>query len=123
MSASCRTVEFPCHSPSGCRFAPPNPIEYGFANRNGPQPEGGGGHPCRALLEAHRAGKVGEATRIHLAALDLIDALFATTNPIAVKWAMNHLGFAAGPCRLPLDGMPAYAIRIEYLRCTAFRWP
>jgi 4-hydroxy-tetrahydrodipicolinate synthase len=68
----------------------------------------------RALLDAYRAGRVDEAARIHLAALDLIDALFATTNPIAVKWAMNQLGFAAGSCRLPLDGMPdALAARVR----------
>jgi dihydrodipicolinate synthase/N-acetylneuraminate lyase len=32
--------------------------------------------------------------------------MFATTNPIPVKWAMREAGFAAGECRLPLDAMP-----------------
>lgn len=61
----------------------------------------------RALFDAYRAGRVDEAARIHLSLLPLIDALFAVTNPIAVKWAMRQLGFAAGECRLPLDAMPA----------------
>ena len=39
--------------------------------------------------------------------LPLFDALFATTNPIPIKWAMKQPGFHAGACRLPLDGMPA----------------
>ncbi len=61
----------------------------------------------RAMMEAHRSGRIDEAASIHAKHLALIDALFATTSPIAVKWAMNRLGFKAGECRLPLDGMPA----------------
>ncbi|HTU81562.1 MAG TPA: 4-hydroxy-tetrahydrodipicolinate synthase [Candidatus Acidoferrales bacterium] len=61
----------------------------------------------RRMADAHCAGNVAEAARIHLATLPLIDALFATTNPIPVKWAMRELGFRAGECRLPLDAMPA----------------
>jgi 4-hydroxy-tetrahydrodipicolinate synthase len=68
-------------------------------------------HMCseryRAMVDAYRAGNTGEAARIHLSLLPLIRALFATTNPIGVKWAMNRLGFAAGECRLPLDSIPA----------------
>jgi 4-hydroxy-tetrahydrodipicolinate synthase len=60
----------------------------------------------RAMADAFRWGNVNEATRIHLSLLPLIRALFATTNPIAVKWAMRQLGFAVGECRLPLDTMP-----------------
>lgn len=60
----------------------------------------------RRMIEAFRAGRVDEAARIHLSLLPLIDALFATTNPIPVKWAMRQLGFATGECRLPLDAMP-----------------
>jgi 4-hydroxy-tetrahydrodipicolinate synthase len=60
----------------------------------------------RAMLDAYRGGNVQEAARIHLSLLPLIRALFATTNPIAVKWAMCQLGFKAGNCRLPLDTIP-----------------
>ncbi len=61
----------------------------------------------RAMMEAHRAGEVAKAADIHTSLLQLIETLFQVTNPIAIKWAMNQLGFAAGECRLPLDGMPA----------------
>lgn len=60
----------------------------------------------RRMFDAYRAGRVDEAETIHLALLPLVDALFATTSPIPIKWAMNHLGFNAGECRLPLDTMP-----------------
>jgi 4-hydroxy-tetrahydrodipicolinate synthase len=61
----------------------------------------------RRMQDAFRAGRVEEAAKIHASLLPLYDALFATTNPIPVKWAMNQLGFNAGSCRLPLDDMPA----------------
>jgi 4-hydroxy-tetrahydrodipicolinate synthase len=60
----------------------------------------------RRLLDAYTNGRVEEAARIHAELLSLIDALFATTNPIPVKWAMRQLGFHAGECRLPLDEIP-----------------
>jgi 4-hydroxy-tetrahydrodipicolinate synthase len=60
----------------------------------------------RAMVDAFRWGNVNEAMRIHLSLLPLIRALFATTNPIPVKWAMRQFGFAVGECRLPLDAMP-----------------
>jgi 4-hydroxy-tetrahydrodipicolinate synthase len=60
----------------------------------------------RAILDAYRSGAVAEAARIHLSLLPLMRALFATTNPIPVKWAMRQLGFKTGECRLPLDTMP-----------------
>lgn len=65
----------------------------------------------RGMYDAFRAGNVDEAARVHARLLPLIDALFATTNPIGVKWAMRQLGFAAGECRLPLDTMPESAAR------------
>ncbi|HTX58559.1 MAG TPA: 4-hydroxy-tetrahydrodipicolinate synthase [Verrucomicrobiae bacterium] len=61
----------------------------------------------RRMHDAYRAGRVAEAAAIHRGLMPLFDALFATTNPIPVKWAMNHMGFKAGPCRLPLDELPA----------------
>ena len=59
------------------------------------------------MAEAYRTGDVAKAAAIHASLLGLIDALFLTTNPIGVKWAMNQLGFKTGGCRLPLDDMPA----------------
>jgi 4-hydroxy-tetrahydrodipicolinate synthase len=60
----------------------------------------------RRMFDAYRAGSTAEAAEIHRALLPLIDLLFATTSPIAVKWAMRERGFDVGECRLPLDGMP-----------------
>ncbi len=57
----------------------------------------------RRMLDAYRGGRVGEAAEIHASLLPLIEALFATTSPIAVKWALQYLGFEVGRCRLPLD--------------------
>jgi 4-hydroxy-tetrahydrodipicolinate synthase len=60
----------------------------------------------RDMVQAYRSGNVAQAARIHASLLPLIDALFATTSPIAIKWAMGQLGFATGRCRLPLDEIP-----------------
>ncbi|GAC1498927.1 MAG: 4-hydroxy-tetrahydrodipicolinate synthase [Vulcanimicrobiaceae bacterium] len=51
-------------------------------------------------------GHVEEAARLHFELMPLFAALFATTSPIPIKWAMNELGFRAGDCRLPLGKMP-----------------
>ncbi len=64
-----------------------------------------------AMLNAYRSGDFAEAARIHSSLLPLIEALFATTSPIPVKWAMKQLGFNTGECRLPLDGMPEHLAR------------
>lgn len=53
---------------------------------------------CRLWFE----GKTQESLALQLKALPLCNALFADVNPIPVKWAMNRLGWNAGPCRLPL---------------------
>jgi len=51
------------------------------------------------------AGDIDGARKIQLRYLDVIRALFLETNPIPVKEAMNHLGFAVGGYRLPLCAM------------------
>lgn len=48
------------------------------------------------------AGDTAGSLDMQLKALPLCKALFADVNPIPVKWAMNRLGWQAGPCRLPL---------------------
>lgn len=47
-------------------------------------------------------GKTEESLAMQLKALPLCHALFADVNPIPVKWAMNRIGWQAGPLRLPL---------------------
>jgi 4-hydroxy-tetrahydrodipicolinate synthase len=59
------------------------------------------------MFDAYRAGQVEEAAAIHASLMPLIEALFTTSSPIPVKWAMQQVGFRVGACRLPLDGMPA----------------
>jgi 4-hydroxy-tetrahydrodipicolinate synthase len=53
---------------------------------------------CMKALEGDFAG----ACEIQLKALPLVDALFSEVNPIPVKAALEMIGFAAGPLRLPL---------------------
>ena len=54
------------------------------------------------LCAAWFAGDPQTCRRMQLDALELVHALFADVNPIPVKWAMNRLGWAAGPLRLPM---------------------
>ncbi len=65
------------------------------------------GRRVRAMVDAFDHGNMPVAGAIHRELQPLFSALFATTSPIPVKWAMNRLGFAAGPCRSPLGAMPA----------------
>ena len=54
------------------------------------------------ICAAWFSGDTAKSLELQLKALPLIKALFADVNPIPVKWAMNRLGWNAGPLRLPL---------------------
>ena len=56
---------------------------------------------CQAFFD----GDTKKAAKLQCEAIDLIDSLFCEVNPIPVKHAMNMLGYAAGPLRLPLSPM------------------
>jgi 4-hydroxy-tetrahydrodipicolinate synthase len=58
-----------------------------------------------ALIGAQRSGDHARARELHLRLLPLIQALFIETNPMPVKEALNQLGWAVGPPRLPLVAM------------------
>ena len=58
------------------------------------------------MARAFRAGDSARAAELHDEIAPLVAALFATTSPIPVKWALGELGFALGPCRSPLGVMP-----------------
>ena len=58
------------------------------------------------MAGAFERGDVKAAAAIHNSLLDLTDALFTVTSPIAIKWAMGELGFKVGRCRPPLDQLP-----------------
>ena len=47
-------------------------------------------------------GKTAESLALQLELMGLCNAMFCDVNPIPVKAALNMMGFAAGPCRLPL---------------------
>lgn len=74
------------------------------------------GPRIRAMIEAFDRGDVATAGAIHRELQPLFSALFLTTSPIPVKWAMNRAGFAAGECRSPLGTMPeSLALGLEPL--------
>ena len=60
----------------------------------------------KEILAAFRSGDTARAAEIHLSLGPLFGALFATSSPIPVKWAMQQLGFNVGECRSPLGTMP-----------------
>ena len=60
------------------------------------------GRQLKSMFDDVLAGRREEAHRAHERLLPLIEALFLTSNPIPVKYALNQLGFAAGGYRLPL---------------------
>ncbi len=57
------------------------------------------------ICEHYFAGKPAESCKLPLKLLELIDALFIEVNPVPVKQACNLMGFACGPCRMPLVEM------------------
>jgi 4-hydroxy-tetrahydrodipicolinate synthase len=59
----------------------------------------------RAMHEmcvAARAGRVREATEIHMRLLELHGALFVEPSPSATKWALERMGRCGGALRLPI---------------------
>ncbi len=60
------------------------------------------GNQIKEMIDSFINGKSGEATSIHRHLLPLINALFIVSNPIPVKYALNHIGFNVGKPRLPL---------------------
>ncbi len=60
------------------------------------------GKQIQEMIKLTLRGKIKEAAAIHLNLLPLINALFIVSNPIPVKYALNHVGFRVGKPRLPL---------------------
>jgi len=57
------------------------------------------------MYEAFRAGDLACAQDLHYELSALMRAMFIDTNPIPVKKAVELIGMAAGPVRLPLDDL------------------
>ncbi len=60
------------------------------------------GDQIKEMVEKVVAGEVAQGAAIHCHLLPLVNALFIVSNPIPVKHALNHVGFAVGKPRLPL---------------------
>jgi 4-hydroxy-tetrahydrodipicolinate synthase len=60
------------------------------------------GKQIKDMIQHTVRGNMKEAAAIHLNLLPLINALFIVSNPIPVKYALNHVGFRVGKPRLPL---------------------
>ena len=60
------------------------------------------GSQISEMIDSFIEGKIDKAADIHRRLLPLVDALFIVSNPIPVKYALNHIGFHVGKPRLPL---------------------
>jgi 4-hydroxy-tetrahydrodipicolinate synthase len=60
-----------------------------------------------AMCEAMRTGDYQKALVLHFALSPLFRSMFIDTNPIPVKKAVELMGMAGGPVRLPLDELDA----------------
>lgn len=60
------------------------------------------GRQIQAMIQSFLDGRHDEAAEIHRRTLPLVQALFVTTNPIPLKYALNRVGFSVGAPRLPL---------------------
>ena len=81
------------------------------------------GPEIRRMIEAYLSGDGAAALAQHEALIPLFQALFATTNPIPVKAALELNGWPVGPPRLPLSPLPeamrsSLAITLNALRQT-----
>jgi 4-hydroxy-tetrahydrodipicolinate synthase len=54
------------------------------------------------LIAAFVAGDTARAAELHHRLMPLVDALFVTSSPIPLKYALNSIGMRVGPVRLPL---------------------
>jgi 4-hydroxy-tetrahydrodipicolinate synthase len=60
------------------------------------------GNQIKEMISCAVNGKIDEAATIHRRLLPLVNALFIVSNPIPIKYALNHIGFNVGKPRLPL---------------------
>ena len=63
------------------------------------------GAEMKQMIEDFVSGNTRAAAKAHLALMPIFKALFTTTSPIPLKWAMNQLGLPAGTLRAPLFPM------------------
>ena len=79
------------------------------------------GRQIQEMIGHHLGGRPAEAAAIHRRLRPFFNALFVTTNPIPLKYALGRVGFPVGRPRLPLvepDEKVAAAIEAELQRAT-----
>jgi 4-hydroxy-tetrahydrodipicolinate synthase len=60
------------------------------------------GRQIESLMRAFVAGQNARAAEIHHSLMPLVDALFVTSSPIPLKYALGRVGMPVGNTRLPL---------------------
>ncbi|MMZ64790.1 4-hydroxy-tetrahydrodipicolinate synthase [compost metagenome] len=60
------------------------------------------GVQMKQMLALFQDGHVKEAATMHQELLPMFKGLFECPNPVAVKYALNELGYPVGTVRLPL---------------------
>ena len=60
------------------------------------------GRQIKDMLDFFAAGQTKEAARIHRHLMPLFDSCFVVSNPVPLKYLLNHIGFAVGEPRPPL---------------------
>jgi 4-hydroxy-tetrahydrodipicolinate synthase len=63
------------------------------------------GKEIKKMINTFKAGRTGEAAKLHRWLLDIFYGIFISTNPVPVKTALNLQGFDTGGVRLPLSEM------------------
>ncbi len=60
------------------------------------------GRQIAELIRAASTGDTARAAELHHRLMPLVDALFVTSSPIPLKYALGKVGMPVGTCRLPL---------------------
>jgi 4-hydroxy-tetrahydrodipicolinate synthase len=60
------------------------------------------GRQVAEMIRAYVAGETSRAAELHHRLMPLVDALFVTSSPIPLKYALNKIGMTVGDPRLPL---------------------
>jgi len=72
------------------------------------------GNQIGEMIQRFLRGENADAAALHRNLLPLVNALFVTTSPIPLKYALGRVGFPIGPCRLPLSEIdPASAAIVD----------
>ncbi|MEO1619871.1 MAG: 4-hydroxy-tetrahydrodipicolinate synthase [Cyanobacteria bacterium J06632_3] len=72
------------------------------------------GELLQKMIKAFEAGRVQEASQLHLQLFPLFKDLFSVTSPVPLKVALTLQGWAIGNCRLPLcEASPELEVQIE----------